>query len=368
MGTRSSWPKRADFLNAGTVEFLVAPETGEHFFIECNPRIQVEHTVTEQVTGVDIVEGAVPDRGRRLTRIVGPRRPAGRGKFRGATRFRRGSSHAVPVPSAPTRNRLGPGVRVDACGLPWLRSAAAVRPTLGEGHRLVQLFRLLRVGDRPNSRRAGRVPRSRAYRPICRNCAPSSPTPRCALALVCDVRDAESAKRMVNRAASELGRLDVLVNNAGGSFVRSSVVDGRVEDWSLVIETNLLGLYYCSHAALPHMIEQSRGKIINIGSGMGHSARAGNSAYNTAKAGVWMFTRCLSMEVWKHGIDVNELIPGPVLTELTKDVFEIDKPPPIADSERVKTPDECVPLAMYLATQPPGGPTGQSFSLARRPL
>ena len=83
-----------------------------------------------------------------------------------------------------------------------------------------------------------------------------------------------------------------------------------------------------------------------------------------------MLTRCLAMEVWQHGIEVNELVPGPVYTDLPKDVFEPPggAPPPIAQSERVKPPEDCVPLAMFLATHPPGGPTRQSFSLTRRPL
>lgn len=148
------------------------------------------------------------------------------------------------------------------------------------------------------------------------------------LALACDVADYDADKFIVDDAAHHFGRLDILVNNAGG------------------------------------------GKIINVGSGMGHSARAGNSAYNVSKADLWMLTRCLAMEVWQHGIEVNELVPGPVYTDLTKDVFEPPggAPPPIAQSERVKPPEDRVPLAMFLATHPPGGPTGQSFSLARRPL
>ena len=74
------------------------------------------------------------------------------------------------------------------------------------------------------------------------------------------------------------------------------------------------------------------------------------------------------MEVWPHGIDVNELIPGPVDTSLTQGRMKAGGPPPFAPSERVKTPEEVAPLAVYLAAQPPGGPTAQSFSLARRPL
>jgi 3-oxoacyl-[acyl-carrier protein] reductase len=72
--------------------------------------------------------------------------------------------------------------------------------------------------------------------------------------------------------------------------------------------------------------------------------------------------------VWAHGIDVNEVVPGPVLTRLTEGVFRTDAPPPFAPSERVKPPEEVAELILWLATRPPGGPTGQSFSLARRAL
>ena len=81
-----------------------------------------------------------------------------------------------------------------------------------------------------------------------------------------------------------------------------------------------------------------------------------------------MFTRCLADEVWEHGITVNELIPGPVATHLTEDRMAVGGPPPFAPSEYVKGPDDVVPLAMWLATQPPTGPTAQSFSLTRRPI
>lgn len=187
-------------------------------------------------------------------------------------------------------------------------------------------------------------------------------------ALTCDVCDGEAVQSTVDSAAAQLGRLDILVNNAGGSFTRSGVTDSDPEMWKKTVEVNLMGTYYASRAAIPHLTGSGDGKIINVGSGMGHTPRAGNSAYNVGKAGMWMLTRCLSMELWEQGICVNELIPGPVLTKLTENIFELGKAPPIAPSERVKTPEECVPLAMFLATHPPGGPTGQSFSLARRPL
>jgi 3-oxoacyl-[acyl-carrier protein] reductase len=188
------------------------------------------------------------------------------------------------------------------------------------------------------------------------------------VALEADVTDAEVIEAAVAALRKRWPRLDVLVNNAGGDLDRKPVVEGSLEDWRRTIELNLIGTYLCSKAVLPWMIEGGGGKILNIGSGMGHQAYSGNTSYSAAKAAVWMFTRCLAMEVWQHGIDVNEIVPGPVATQLTTGSMLASAPPPFAESERVKLPEEVAPLAVFLATQPPGGPTGQSFSLARRPL
>lgn len=189
-------------------------------------------------------------------------------------------------------------------------------------------------------------------------------------ALACDVGDPAAVQSMIDQTFAELGHIDILVNNAGGAFVRNPVADSDPSEWKQTLDVNLLGAYYCIRAALPHLIAADDGKVINIGSGMGHTPRAGNSAYNVAKAGLWMLTRCLALEVWEQGVSVNEVIPGPVYTRLTEGYFQPpgQAAPPVAASERVKTPEECVPLVMFLATHPPGGPTGQSFSLARRPL
>jgi len=191
---------------------------------------------------------------------------------------------------------------------------------------------------------------------------------RCGVSEVCDVTDCAAVQRAVDSAVEHLGRLDILVNNAGGGTERTRVGEDDPEGWVRAIEVNLHGTYYCTRAALPHLKAAGGGKIINVGSGMGHQPRKGNSSYNAAKAGVWMLTRCLAMELWEDGIDVNELIPGPVYTELTSDIFPQRGPHPQIEGEQVKAPEDVVPIAMFLATHPPGGPTGQSFSLARRSI
>ncbi len=187
-------------------------------------------------------------------------------------------------------------------------------------------------------------------------------------ALTCDVADPEQVAQVVEDSVSFLGGLDILVNNAGGGELRVRVGEDDVDRWREVIEVNLLGTYYVTRAALPALKQAGDGSIINVGSGMGHQPRSGNSSYNSAKAGVWMLTRCLAMELWEDNIRVNELVPGPVFTDLTAAVFEPGKAHPAIGSEHVKQPEDVVPLALFLATQGAHGPTGQSFSLARRPL
>jgi 3-oxoacyl-[acyl-carrier protein] reductase len=191
---------------------------------------------------------------------------------------------------------------------------------------------------------------------------------RRAVAIVCDVTSYEQCRRMVERTLADLGRLDILVNNAGGGEERLPVAESSPERWARVIAVNLTGVYNCSRAALSALNEAKGGKIVNVGSGMGHVPMPGNSSYSVAKAGVRMLTRCLAQEVWQQGIDVNEVVPGPVLTRLTEDRFQLGTPPPFADSERVKGPEEVADLILWLATRPPGGPTGQTFSLARRAI
>ncbi len=181
-----------------------------------------------------------------------------------------------------------------------------------------------------------------------------------------DLTDPSNVDAAINVIKFEFGQVDILVNNAGGATDRSPMSKSSREDWLGAVRLNIDSVYMMTVGLLPLMVMGS--KIINVGSGMGHSSGNSNSSYRVGKAGSWMLTQCMAEEFWEQGIDVNELIPGPVLTSATKDVMEVGGPPPFAPSERVKTPEEVVPLAMWLARQVTGGPTGQSFSLARRPL
>lgn len=188
-------------------------------------------------------------------------------------------------------------------------------------------------------------------------------------AVVCpaDVTDRRQVEAAAETVRDEFGSIDILFNNAGGGIEPSPVTESVPDRWIRDLEVNLHSVYFVTHAFLP-LFGEGGGKIINTGSGMGHRPGAGSSAYRVGKAGVWMFTQCLAEEVWERNIEVNELIPGPVATHLTRKRMTAGGPPPFTPSERVKTPEEVAPLAVWLATRPPGGPSAQSFSLTRRPI
>ncbi len=199
---------------------------------------------------------------------------------------------------------------------------------------------------------------------------------RCMIARV-DVSDFLNVDNFAKATVAEFGRCDILVNNAGGSFEVSPLVSSTPEGWVNTVNVNLFGTYYVIRAMVENI--PRGGKIINIASGMGLSALPGNSSYAAAKAGVHMLTQVLALELWESGIDVNDVIPGLVATtnvswasdrssvESVLAEFE-GKAPSFAPSERVKHPDELGELVAWMAARPAGGPTGQSFSLARRPF
>ena len=131
----------------------------------------------------------------------------------------------------------------------------------------------------------------------------------------------------------------------------------------------MIGAYYCARVAIPYLRQRGAGKIITVGSGIGHRGLPSSSAYACSKAGLWMLTRVLAQELWQFNISVNELVPGPVITDRTQDMQDARQDTVFAiDSEWIKTPEDVVSLALFLATQPDKGPTAQSYSLMRRDM
>lgn len=186
------------------------------------------------------------------------------------------------------------------------------------------------------------------------------------LAVQTDVTRFETVEIMLRQTVEAFGGLDILVINAGANDDRRPVEESQPADWRTTLEVNLIGAYYCAKAAIPHFKERGGGKIITIGSGLGHRGRAGGSAYACSKAGLWMLTRVLAQELWPYNVSVNELIPGPVETVMTSEATRDKETVFSVESEWIKSPEEVTPLALFLATQPDIGPTAQSFSLMRR--
>lgn len=188
------------------------------------------------------------------------------------------------------------------------------------------------------------------------------------LAIPTDVTEPAAVDRLFQQSADHFGGIDIVVINAGINPDRRTVAESDPVAWRLTLETNLVAPYYCAKAALPYLQQRGAGKIIFIGSGMGHRSGGGNSAYACSKAGLWMLTRVLAQEVWQDKISVNELIPGPVETNMTATGDARQGVAFTTSSEWIKQPDDVIPLALFLATQPDIGPTAQSFSLMRRDL
>jgi 3-oxoacyl-[acyl-carrier protein] reductase len=181
-----------------------------------------------------------------------------------------------------------------------------------------------------------------------------------------DVTQLAAVQQMVQGTVDTFGGLDILVINAGVDGERQPVEGSHPAAWRTTLEVNLLGAYYCAQAAIPALKQRGAGKIITVGSGLGHRGMVGRSDYACAKAGLWMLTRVLAQELGPYHISVNELIPGPVVTRMAGEQAAQRQGVFAIEGEWAKTPDDVVPLALFLATQPSIGPTAQSFSLMRR--
>jgi NADP-dependent 3-hydroxy acid dehydrogenase YdfG len=136
-----------------------------------------------------------------------------------------------------------------------------------------------------------------------------------AVAVELDVTSSDSASSFISSAQSELGGLDILVNNAGVMLL-GPVEGAPLDQWRTMVEVNVLGLLYCTHAAVPVMRSAGAGHIVNISSVAGRSANAGSAVYNLTKFGVGAFSEALRQEVSPGGIRTTVIEPGFVDTEL----------------------------------------------------
>jgi len=180
-----------------------------------------------------------------------------------------------------------------------------------------------------------------------------------ALVLTGDVTKQGDAEQVVERTVAELGRLDTLVNNAGVMLL-GPAVNAPVSEWQRMVEINVLALLYCTHAALPHLLQAAEDSprrvadIVNISSVAGRIARQGSGVYNATKFGVVAFSESLRQEVTARHVRVSLIEPGAVDTELAShnrpEVLEqIGRR--FADIERLEA-DDIADAISYIVTRP----------------
>jgi 7-alpha-hydroxysteroid dehydrogenase len=186
---------------------------------------------------------------------------------------------------------------------------------------------------------------------------------RKAMAIACDVREADQIDLMVSQARSEFGHIDILVNNAGGTPFKPTLKTS-LRTWEAVIRENLTTTFLCSKAVGAVMLEQKAGSIINISSRESQMPSLGMAAYGAAKAGVNSLTRTLAWELAPY-VRVNAILPGAVWTEGSAPVLEPVRDRVIANTslKRIGTPQDIALAAIYLASSASDWVTGKLFEI-----
>jgi 2-deoxy-D-gluconate 3-dehydrogenase len=138
-----------------------------------------------------------------------------------------------------------------------------------------------------------------------------------AFAIAVDITDEKACRGMVSQAAERLGRLDILINNAGIN-IRKAPQDYALEEWRRVLDSNLTGAFVACQAAYPHFLKGGAGKIVNIGSMMSLFGASFAGPYAASKGGIVQLTRALATAWAKDNIQVNAVLPGWIDTELTR--------------------------------------------------
>src|SRR3954454_5305000 len=178
-----------------------------------------------------------------------------------------------------------------------------------------------------------------------------------ALAVATDVSDEASSNALIQAAKKEFGRVDVLVNNAGVMLL-GPITGADTEHWRRMVDVNVLGLLYCTHAVLPIMAEQQSGHIVNVSSVAGRTARLGSGVYNATKWGVVGFSESLRQEALNFGVRVTLIEPGYVATELQEHnehpmvVEALEKAREELGDDGVLTADDIANAIVYAVQQP----------------
>jgi 3-oxoacyl-[acyl-carrier protein] reductase len=181
-----------------------------------------------------------------------------------------------------------------------------------------------------------------------------------AIGVAGDVTESAGAQRLIDAAVERFGRVDILVNDVGGS--RTAKIWEMPEDtWDFVLKLNLRSAFLCTRAAAPHMMRRKYGRIVCLSSGAREGTPwtayyAGGAAYSAAKAGIHGFIRDVALELAEHGITVNAVAPGPIDTErVGQELRRMDEtveysPSRMTPLRRLGTPREIAHAVLFLAS------------------
>ncbi len=185
-----------------------------------------------------------------------------------------------------------------------------------------------------------------------------------ALGVSCDVTSYEALSGTVKRCVDTFGSLDILVNNAGIIEPIARLADSSPGRWSQVIDVNVKGVYYATHAVLPTMLAQGRGSIVNISSGAATHALEGWSHYCASKAAVLSLTQCTHAEYGDAGVRVLGLSPGTVATDMQVAIKASGiNPVSELDPSVHRSPESVAKAIAWLCTAESDHWRGQDFSL-----
>src|ERR1035437_1420429 len=191
------------------------------------------------------------------------------------------------------------------------------------------------------------------------------------IALKADISNSREVNEMVKAALEKFGKIDILINNAGGPGAAGGpFVNTKEADWDTTINLILKGPLNVTKAVLPHMISRKYGKIINISSGLGRSGGPGSSVYSACKAGVIGFTKSLAAEVATLGINVNSVSPGLSTTNFLRDKEGKVRNPESLEKVRANIPlgrltepKDIAPLVTYLVSDLASDIIGQTYAV-----
>lgn len=177
-----------------------------------------------------------------------------------------------------------------------------------------------------------------------------------------DVANYESVQRMVEEIREDLGRVSILINNAG-FYQRSNFLNLTLEDWQRTIDVNLTGCFNCAKAVVSEMKERKKGNIVNISSMLSFKGTSHGAHYATSKAGLTAFTKSLALELSPHGIRVNAVAPGAIETEIIAyDTPEMrQKRIEATPVRKVGQPEEIASVVSFLVSEEASYITGETI-------